>query len=72
MKLLIGIIIGGLLTFVGVVAKAVLSPPTERGSAILVNIKNDTEHKVNVVTLTSDKGQEFSCTLRKNHVQLVF
>lgn len=43
-----------------------LNQPTERNSAVFISVENDTSNEVNRVTLKSNKGQLFSCSLNNN------
>jgi hypothetical protein len=63
MRIIVGFITGVLVTTV-VHAWIAYTYPSEHELAILVHIENDTELEVEQVTLESDEGQLFSCTLR--------
>ena len=72
MKIFVGITFGILLTLIFVGSKIILSPPTERESAILVSILNDTDHSIKLITFESDDGQFFSCSLRFKLCSMAF
>lgn len=65
MKFIYGILIGAVITAAAIEVRN-FTTPSERDSAILINIINDTQNIVSLVELESDDGQIFSCSLIYN------
>ena len=55
-----------LLSFGAITLKAILTPPNERDFSIIISIKNDTDNEIDHLTIKTNKGQVFSCSLINN------
>lgn len=69
MKVIISFIIGVSITFGAVVLFDYLHP-SDRDLLVYLTIENDTGTQVELVTVKSDNGQSFSCTLHFNKCSL--